>query len=182
MTEDDRRVAFTPTLEDALAAQRLAARSLWWRYGFAAAACGVTAAIVMEVSGALPAILVAAFAIGTATAYVAMLALAWRFWFPRRVARHYRQQASLRQAYSVSWDDAGLLAETAQSRTLVRWPDYVRRREDAATVLLYQSDLLFQFLPKRAFTAAQMVSLRLHLDGVPAGRGRPRRAAEVAAP
>ncbi len=172
MTDDDRRVTFAPTFEDTLAAQRLAASGIWWRYGFGAAACGITAAIVMGTSGTLPAVLVALFALATAAAYAALLAVVWRVWFPRRVARHYRQQASLRSAYSVSWDDAGLLAETAQSRALVRWPDYVKRREDAATVLLYQSDVLFQFLPKRAFTDAQFAALRPHLDLIPRRRGR----------
>ena len=72
----------------------------------------------------------------------------------------------------MSWDADGLLAETPQSRVLVRWADYVKRRENDAVILLYHSDPLFQFLPKRAFDAAQLASLRTFLDRVPSSRRR----------
>jgi hypothetical protein len=72
---------------------------------------------------------------------------------PWRARRIFDQQKSLHRAYSVSWDDSGLslIDETGQSN--IRWSDFIKYRGSHELVLLYQSDVMFNMLPKKAFSS-----------------------------
>jgi hypothetical protein len=80
--------------------------------------------------------------------------------FPRRIRRIYRQQRTLHLDYVVRWDADAMVAASENGHNVTPWRDVLRWREDAHTVLVYHSDLLFQFIPKRAASEAQLASLR----------------------
>ncbi len=69
-------------------------------------------------------------------------------------------QRHLQEELTVTWDTQGLRAATLNSDTRTPWPHYRRWREDARVVLLYQSDALFQFIPKRVLGKDQVTDLQ----------------------
>ena len=74
-----------------------------------------------------------------------------RFFLPRRHKKTYRQQVSLHQEVTCSWDRDGLRATSEYGHSMRRWSDYVRALEDKQVFVLYQSDVLFEIFPKSWF-------------------------------
>ena len=108
----------------------------WWAYA-AVAAVGV----VVSSSVAVAAILVIT---------------------PFTARRTFRLQRNLHDRFGVTWDAAGMSTETPRGRSTMAWGDYVRWRENGSVVLLYHSDNLFQFLPKRVLDVVQVDDMRAH--------------------
>lgn len=164
--------SFTPTYDDVLAANRLLYRPTRGRlilYGFVMA-IGV---LNLLMSLLLPAG-ERSSQIGGGVALIAA-PIVWRvvlsIWIlPYYSRRYYNQAAILRQPFTVSWDEAGLDSRTPRSTSTTPWDAYVGRREDSSTMLFFQTDALFQFLPKHALTAAQIVRLRDMAAAVPERR------------
>lgn len=74
--------------------------------------------------------------------------------------RIHGQQRALHGEVALEWDQDELRATTGDGGSRTRWTDYHRWRESPAVILFYQSDALFQFLPKRVLTPAQADALR----------------------
>jgi hypothetical protein len=70
---------------------------------------------------------------------------------PWRASRIFDQQKSLHRAYSVSWDENGVMFKDETGQTIVKWSDYLKYKENEKFVLLYHSDIMFNMLPKKAF-------------------------------
>ena len=63
----------------------------------------------------------------------------------------YAQQKSLHLRYEVAWDVVAMDVTTAQGALHYLWADFIRWSESKTTVVIYQSDAMFNFVPKSAF-------------------------------
>ncbi|WP_448662368.1 YcxB family protein [Sphingomonas sp. CJ20] len=105
--------------------------------------------------------------------FVGIMLVARRL-LPRRARRAYRQHRGLRDPIRAEWDDAGLRIAAATGESRLAWGDYVRWSADDRVLLLYQTDYLFNILPRAAMTEAQHASIlaALAAHDVPRGRSR----------
>jgi hypothetical protein len=92
--------------------------------------------------------------------------LAANVWFervrlPRYCRRIYDQQRGMREPFR-SWLSATeIRSETALGTSAHDWTAFIRWRESAGLFLLYQSDCLFNMVPKRSFgSEAELVRFR----------------------
>ena len=83
---------------------------------------------------------------------------------PRRVKRIYAQQKSLQLNYEVAWDDAAMDVTTSQGTLHYPWTDFVRWNENATTLLVYQSDMMFNFIPKHTLNGDNLDDFRAKLS------------------
>lgn len=79
---------------------------------------------------------------------------------PRRVRRVFAQQKSLHGPAEVEWDDEEIKLSGATGLSRFAWHDFVKWHESSSTILLYQSDAMFNLLPKRAFSPEQIDTIR----------------------
>lgn len=104
--------------------------------------------------------------LGGAVAAVVLYGVLRIFYLPWKARRMFAQQKSLHAGYDFQWTDDGLVVDGRNARSQTAWGDYLKRKENDRVALLYHSDLLFQMLPKRAFSEEQWASLRPYLDRV----------------
>ncbi|WP_174297311.1 YcxB family protein [Sphingomonas bacterium] len=166
------QTSFTPTYDDVLAANRLLYRPTRGRlilYGFVMVigVLNLLMSLILPPGERSP-------QIGGGVALIVAPAV-WRvvlsiLILPHYSRRYYNQAAILRQPFTVSWDEAGLDSRTPRSTSTTPWDAYVGRREDPSAMLFLQTDALFQFLPKHALTAEQIVHLRDLAAAVPERR------------
>lgn len=158
---------FTPTLDDVEAAYRLAAKRPAWRFLLMSIAAGLCVMLIVRTNQDMtPAEYAVVFAAGLVIPLSLVLIFRWIFlhYWVRRI---HRQQVNLRSEHTVWWDEAGLHVETPQVAALVSWSDFIKRRENALTLLLYHSDAMFQFIPKRLLDGARAASLNRLAQQVP---------------
>jgi hypothetical protein len=74
---------------------------------------------------------------------------------PARSRRAFRQLKTLQSATDVSWSSKGVQLQSAQGSSDFDWRDFVRIVEGQYVILLFQSDYLFNFIPKRAVSDEQ---------------------------
>ncbi|WP_444884560.1 YcxB family protein [Microbulbifer sp. PSTR4-B] len=63
----------------------------------------------------------------------------------------YRQQKSLNLPAQFEWDREGISAINERGVVKIKWSDYVKWRESKRIIMLYQSDLIFNIIPKSSF-------------------------------
>ena len=162
-TEPSTQAEFTLTAADTTAAYR---RHSWSQVLSVRSLVGGLIALVVITGLAFVAIplqdidwiiaIVGAACVGAIALPAAMIWLR----IPVMARRIHSQQASLHDAITVTWSDAGLASKNRTSNSLTPWANYRRWREDRRVILLYHSDQLFQFIPKRTLSEAQIVALR----------------------
>jgi hypothetical protein len=96
---------------------------------------------------------------GLITCYVVYL----NFGLPRTVKKYYAEQKTLRDEYTVTWSEAGVIITTSSSRMEHSWSDFLRWAQNNQLVLLYQSSRGFNILAKRAFSPEQLDDFTGHL-------------------
>jgi len=94
---------------------------------------------------------------------------------PRRARRFLAQQKSLQGEATISWDSEGMSFAIANGHTRVAWVDYVRWLEGDKLLLLFQSDHLFNALPKRLFNDGQAAEIRDYLTAAVGKVGKTRK-------
>jgi YcxB-like protein len=106
---------------------------------------------------------------GLAGAFVAWTALViivytitW-FLMPRRARHAFAQQKAFHAEYDLKWDAQTMELKTAKGSYNCPWSDFVRWAESKTTFLIYQSDTMFNFAPKRAFADGQAEDFRAKL-------------------
>lgn len=78
----------------------------------------------------------------------------------RRVAHKiYSQQKTLHQPHKVIWRSDGFIVESPTSHEEFRFADLIHCSEDRDAILLYQSVLMFRFIPKRVLAEPQVAIL-----------------------
>ena len=96
-------------------------------------------------------------------AYSLMLAIQyWRL--PAQSRRHFEQHKALHAPHSITWSDSDIVFTSAGSTTRLAWTDFVDVLEDEQYIMLRQTEILFNPVPKRALTAEQITDLRDHAN------------------
>ncbi|MFC4822086.1 YcxB family protein [Dokdonella ginsengisoli] len=160
----------TPVRLDYVADDYVAAMKLHGRWStrrlLVSVGTGAVAAIALFfLPPAWPAV-AAAGVLGGAIGMLVCYALSWLFYLPWKARRMFGQQKSLHETYELAWDDEGMSIRGRLGQGTTPWDSYLKKKENERIVLLYQSDLLFQMLPRRAFTAVQMQALQPYLERV----------------
>ncbi|HEY4252958.1 MAG TPA: YcxB family protein [Roseomonas sp.] len=176
----DRAATITLTEQDFIASQRLHAwdylrrRVLSWRFAVVWLVILLGLAVLFLQPGGWDMTTIAALAVAAIVLPIASILLAMlinRVFGPAAARRIFRQQKSLQQTVEYAWSDAGLKTRTARSESLVPWTDYWKWRQDATTLLLYHSDRLYQFVPKRALTPEQAADMVAVMERQRSGAG-----------
>ncbi|QEN84769.1 YcxB family protein [Labrys sp. KNU-23] len=68
----------------------------------------------------------------------------------------YAAQKTLQHEMTVSWSEEGFRSTAQQGDWNIPWGDYLKWAEDREVFLLYQGPRLFNMLPKRVLTTAQI--------------------------
>lgn len=79
---------------------------------------------------------------------------------PRKAARLFRQNRLQALEHRFTWNNEGAAYQTDKAYTRIEWGDYHRTCEGRRTFLLFVNDQLYQFVPKRVLTAAQIEEFR----------------------
>ncbi|WP_338244761.1 YcxB family protein [Aurantiacibacter hainanensis] len=101
-------------------------------------------------------LLVSAFALALPIAVV----IVWSVIVPMQARRHYRQSAALREEMEARWDTEHLRLQSAKGESRLAWSDYPRWSETGDLLLLFQSDLLHNLLPKGALPPGQVEEIK----------------------
>jgi hypothetical protein len=80
-----------------------------------------------------------------------------------------RKSPALQGLIKYEFDDVGMRIAGPHTTAELRWPSFVKWRENKTTFLLYQNPRLAQIIPKRFFSSAEDVAavqdlLRTHVD------------------
>lgn len=67
---------------------------------------------------------------------------------PRKHLRIFRQQVSLRSAYTYSWDSECISVVSEAGQAKRPWRNYIKSKESDDVFLLYHSDAMFEVIPK----------------------------------
>jgi hypothetical protein len=90
--------------------------------------------------------------------FIAALQLFLRLiYLPRRVRRVYAQQRNLQLAFETVCTESGIESTNANSSTRLPWNHLIRWKEGATLFVVYQSDLMFNIVPKRCFAQPEQV-------------------------
>lgn len=79
---------------------------------------------------------------------------------PMMARRTYKKQKTLQQPFELSWSEKGFRTSNDNGDWQVKWTDFYDWDENDKLFLFYQSPRLFNIVPKRVFTPAQIDDLR----------------------
>jgi hypothetical protein len=97
---------------------------------------------------------------------------------PRQMARIYQQQKDLSTPLEIEISDEAYAVAHQYGTSRIPWQDFVKWKEDSQMILLYRSDLMMSYLPKRFLAGedqVQYVRDQLLRNNVPAAYKIPRR-------
>ncbi|MBL4858925.1 MAG: YcxB family protein [Erythrobacter sp.] len=160
-----RSVSFIPVEADLIAAYRLHFRtSLKWKRSVWSYALG---GLVFALIGTLftewdsaGAIMVGATLGFLFWSFVLACILAVNYiLIPPRSRRAFRQMKTLQSQTDINWSPERIQLQSAQGSSDLDWRDLVRITHGRDVILLFQSDYLFNFIPKRALSDEQATDL-----------------------
>jgi len=80
------------------------------------------------------------------------LLIVYFWWVPVRVKKLYLQQKLLHQEITAEITNQAFKTSLAQGQSEIAWDTYYAWAEDSRMIILKHSQVMFQMLPKRAFT------------------------------
>lgn len=83
---------------------------------------------------------------------------------PWQLRRHFRQTAGLKDEVEMSWDADGLRFSAPRGQSRLAWSDYYSWTENDRLLLLYQSEMLFNAVPKAVLSDDQLADFRANLE------------------
>lgn len=102
--------------------------------------------------------------LGGVAGVIAVMLLSW--WsIAHRARRVWAQQKSLRALYSVRWQHDAISIVTPSMTAHHPWSDFIRWHENDKTIMIYQSDAMFNFIPKSALSPAALADFRACVTG-----------------
>ena len=78
---------------------------------------------------------------------------------PSRSRRAFRQMKTLKSQTEITWTPERIQLQSAQGSSDFDWRDFERIVQGRDVILLFQSDYLFNFIPKRAVSDEQATDL-----------------------
>lgn len=103
-------------------------------------------------------------AIVLALALPAALALIHLVMTPMMARRHFRQSKALHDDIEVSWDEEGIAMRGRHGHGRYAYDEFHRWSESANLLLLYQSEMLYNIVPKRALGPEKLADLKAQLS------------------
>jgi hypothetical protein len=79
------------------------------------------------------------------------------FYLPRRVRHVYSQQRNLQLPFESVCTESGIECTNANTSSRLPWNHLIRWKEGATLFVVYQSDLMFNIVPKRCFAQPEQV-------------------------
>lgn len=167
VTEDDLTAAYRTWYGMQLSSRRVAIGdvAIGAVFGLVAAAFGAGGGTVAMIQG---------FLIGS-IGWIGFMTIVLALSFLNMKAnarRLFGLQKNLRDEYHVAWDSAAMDIRTPTITSHLLWTDFVRWAERDTSIIVYQSDYMFNFIPKWAFGEGDLDDLRARLTaaGVPKAR------------
>ncbi|TKT80019.1 YcxB family protein [Aquamicrobium sp. LC103] len=157
--------SFTITAEDYANALRLHMRRYWVTKSgpkLFIAAMFALCLIAMIASGFDPTPTTVAIVVMVGTAIWPLLA--YFLLIPWQARKIYREDKTLQHPIEASWTRDAYFASTATVTNTIPWSDYFGWSADEKMVLLMQSPVLFQMLPRHALSGEQAEDLIGHLE------------------
>jgi YcxB-like protein len=78
----------------------------------------------------------------------------------QRIQRLYDQSAAIRADFTTRWDDTGFRTTSSQFDDRRAWKDFVRWRETAHHIFVYEGSDIFRIVPKRLLGEEDLSRLR----------------------
>lgn len=82
-------------------------------------------------------------------------------WFfvirPLRWKKHYKQQKLLKEPFEFTFLEDGIKAKSKTGEGYLEWDTFLKWKEGKHLILLYQSDILMNILPKRDFKSKEEI-------------------------
>ena len=153
-------ISFQPTVEDVLAASRLhfttslkakRIQRSYLRGGAICATAGLAVAWFLD----LPLVLTAVVGLAYWILFLSLCLLAAYLRLPGQTRRTFAQQKSLQDNFTIEWSDVGISTTSERGHSQFKWQDFITIVEGRDAILLRQTDMLFNFIPKRAVSDEQ---------------------------
>ena len=160
-------ISFQPTVEDVLAARRLhfttslkakRIQRSYLRRGAICATAGLAVAWFLD----LPLVLTAVVGLAYWFLFLSLCLLAAYLRLPGQTRRTFAQQKSLQDNFTIEWSDVGISTTSERGHSQFKWQDFITIVEGRDAIVLRQSDMLFNFIPKRALSDEQAASIMQH--------------------
>jgi hypothetical protein len=154
-------VAFQPTAEDLLAANRLnfvatvKSRRVAKSYALGGLALGSVTAYVFWAWQLGSIILGAAIGVAYWLIFLSLVLLSAYLRLPRQVKRIYGQQKSLHDITTVDWSNETISFTSSRGTSRFQWIDFVKIIKGKETIILRQSDVVMNFIPLRVLSVKQ---------------------------
>lgn len=154
-------VAFQPTAEDLLAANRLSfmttvkSRRVAKSYVLGSLAVGAGTACVFWAWQLGPIILGAAIGFVYWLIFFSLILLSGYLRLPRQVRRIYGQQKSLHDITTVDWSNDTISFASNRATSKFQWIEFVKIIKGRETIILRQSDVVMNFIPLRVLSVQQ---------------------------
>ena len=154
-------IAFQPTAEDLLAANRLnfmatvKSRRVAKSYALGSLAVGAVTAYVFWAWQLGPIILGAAIGVAYWLIFLSLILLSAYLRLPPQVRRIYGQQKSLHDITTVVWSDDIISFASNRGNSKFQWVEFVKIIKGKETIILRQSDVVMNFIPLRVLSVQQ---------------------------
>ena len=154
-------IAFQPTAEDLLAANRLnfvatvKSKQVARSYALGGLVLGIVTAYVFSTWQLGSTAIGAAIGVTYWTILLSLILLSAYLRLPRQVKRVYNQQKSLHDITTVRWSDEAISFSSSRANSSFQWADFVRIIKGNEIIILRQSDAMMNFIPLRVLSAQQ---------------------------
>jgi hypothetical protein len=154
-------IAFQPTAEDLLAANRLnflatvKSRRVAKSYSLGSLAIGVVTAYVFWTWQLGSIIIGAAIGVAYWLIFLSLIFLSAYLRLPSQVRRIYGQQKSLHDITTVHWSDDTISFASSRGTFKFQWVDFVKIIKGREIIILRQSDVVMNFIPLRVLSVQQ---------------------------
>jgi hypothetical protein len=98
-----------------------------------------------------------------------------RLLLPHSVRKQLARSSGLQDEVVASWDFDQIILEAKHGQSRWPWRDFYRWQESSGGVLLWQSDRIYNYLPKRVLTDDQISEIRNILTNVLGKPGKRRK-------
>lgn len=162
VTEPERRVVFTPTAEQLTLVYRQAFWTQCGKVTLRTAIILIPIAIILAVATQHGFKNQAILAVLAWIAWVAIIAAIMGIRFlliGKATQRIFSQQKLLQEESVLTWSETNYRVDTKNSWVDLPWNYYVKVVDAKHVILLYQSDVLFNFIPKSVLTPEQRADI-----------------------
>ena len=87
-----------------------------------------------------------------------LLFLLYRYvFFPKKIKKVFSQQKSMQVPFEMEFTEEGLIASNEFGNSTYPWENFLKWKENDDILVIYQSDIMFNIIPKRCFSNDQEI-------------------------